>query len=167
MILRWAKENVSLIFMFITLSSAYLLPTSLELQGNKKRQPIKLSYDRSGTGYFYTSACEKQIKSWNGWGSGLGGTILVKAKGDPAITEWTVVIHLNKEITSLTSYDADAEELDSRTYKLSPKNWNKEVKENAERTVNVQIKWPQGEAEPKLKYVEEERLLYSYLNCLD
>ena len=167
MILRWAKENVSLILVFITLSSAYLLPTSLELQGNKKRQPIKLSYDRSGTGYFYSTACEKQVKSWNGWGSGLGGTILVKKKGDEALTDWTVVIHLNKPVTSLTSYNAKVKEIDSRTFKLGPKDWNKAVAENAERVVNVQIKWPQGEAEPKLKYVEEERLLYSYLNFLD
>merc|ERR1712241_55067 len=43
------------------------------------------------------------------------------------------------------------EKLDPRTYKLSPKSWNAEVKEAAERTVSVQIKWPQGEAEPKIR----------------
>ena len=166
MILRWAKENVSLIFMFITLSSAYLLPTSLELQGNKKRQPIKLTYDRSGTGYFYSSACEERIQRWTGWDGGLGGTILVKKKGDGAITEWTVVMHLNKPVTSLTSYDADSIKLDNRTYKLSPKQWNKEVKENAERTVSVQIKWPQGEAEPKIKYVEKTKFAIFLIKLL-
>ena len=152
MLLKWAKENVSLILLFITLSSAYLLPTSVELQGNKKRQPIKLTYDRSGTGYFYTALCEERIQRWSGWSGGLGGTILVKPKGEGAISSWTVVINLDKDVTKLTSYDADAEKLDPRTYKLSAKSWNAEVKENQERTVNVQINWPQGEAEPKIRY---------------
>jgi len=151
MLLKWAKENVSLILLFITLSSAYLLPTSVELQGNKKRQPIKLTYDRSGTGYFYTALCEERIQRWSGWSGGLGGTILVKPKGEGAISSWTVVINLDKDVTKLTSYDADAEKLDPRTYKLSAKSWNAEVNENQERTVNVQINWPQGEAEPKIR----------------
>merc|ERR1711997_149582 len=127
MLLKWAKENLSLILLFITLSSAYLLPTSVELQGNKKRQPVKIQYDRVGTGYFYSSLCEERIQRWNGWSGGLGGSILVKKKGAGAISSWTVVINL----------DADAEKLDPRTYKLSAKAWNAEVKENAERTVNV------------------------------
>ena len=153
MLLKWAKENLSLILLLITLSSAYLLPTSVELQGNKKRQPVKIQYDRVGTGYFYSSLCEERIQRWNGWSGGLGGSILVKKKGAGAISSWTVVINLDKDVTSLTSYDADAEKLDPRTYKLSAKAWNAEVKENAERTVNVQIKWPQGEAEPKIRYL--------------
>ena len=152
MLLKWAKENVALIFMFIALSTAYLLPTSLELQGNKRRQPVKIQYDRSGTGYFYSSLCEERVRSWNGWNGGLGGSILVKKKGVTALKTWTVVINLDKDVTSLSSYDAEAEKLDPRTYKLSPKSWNAEVKEAAERTVSVQIKWPQGEAEPKIRY---------------
>jgi hypothetical protein len=151
--LKWAKENVCLILLMVSLSSTSVFPTSQELQGNKNRAPYKIQIERSGTGYFYSSGCEERIKSWSGWDGGLNGRILVKTAGDTALSTWTVVIQLNKKVTRLKAYDSNTEKLDDRTYKISPLSWNAKVNEQAGKMVNLQVWWNQGEAEPKIRYV--------------
>jgi hypothetical protein len=158
MLLKWAKEFVFLLVLLVALCSSSFLPTSLERQGNKKREPPKIQIDRSGTGYFYSSGCEQRVKNWSGWSGGLNGKILVKEAGDPALPAWSVVIQLDKSVDKLQAYDTKTEKLDDRTYKISPLSWNAEIKEEAEKTVNLQVWWPQGEAEPKIRslYVNGE-----------
>lgn len=159
MFLRWAKESVGLIFLLASFSFASIYQTSVQLQGNKRRVPTKIQIDRSGTGYFYSSGCEQRIKSWSGWSGGLSGRIQIKNAGDPALLTWTVVIQLDKSVNKLQSYDSKTEKLDDRTYKLSPANkWSAEVKEQAEKAVNLQVWWNAGEAEPKIRslYVNGE-----------
>ena len=154
MLLKWAKENVLVLLLMISLSSTSVFPTSQELQGNKNRAPHKIQIDRSGTGYFYSSGCEERIKSWSGWDGGLNGRILVKKAGDSGLSTWTVVIQLDKKVKRLQVYDTNTEKLDDRTYKISPLAWNAKVNEQAEKTVNLQVWWNQGEAEPKIRYVQ-------------
>ena len=154
MLLKWAKEYVCLLVLLVALSSSSYSPTSLESQGNKKRTPPKIQIDRSGTGYFYSSGCEKRIKNWSGWSGGLNGKILVKEAGDPELSTWTVVIQLDKSVDKLQAYDSKTDKLDDRTYKISPLSWNAEIKKDATKTVNLQVWWPQGEAEPKIRHAK-------------
>ena len=153
MLLKRAKEFLCLLILLVALCSSTFLPTSLESQGNKKREPPKIQIDRSGTGYFYSSGCEQRVKNWSGWSGGLNGKILVKDAGDPALKTWTVVIQLDKSVKKLQSYDSKTEKVDDRTYKISPLSWNAEIKQEAVKTVSLQVWWPQGEAEPKIRHV--------------
>ena len=161
MFLGLAKESFALIILLIYITSASVVPTAVEVQGNKRRVPYKIQIDRSGTGYFYSSGCEERIKSWKGWNGGLNGKILVKKAGDPALQAWSVVIQLDTEVDKLQAYDSKTDKLDDRTYKISPLSWNSEIKEQAEKNVNVQVWWKAGEAEPRIRYFMY-RLLLSY-----
>ena len=134
----------------VSLSTTSRLPTSQQVQGNKRRIPYKIQIERSGSG-FYSAGCEERIESWSGWDGGLNGRILIKNAGDPAIPTWTVVIQLDKNVDKLQSYDGNTEKLDDRTYKISPLKWNAEANEAAKRIVNVQVTWKQGEVEPKIR----------------
>ena len=152
MILNWAKENICLVLLIASLSSASIFPTSQQRQGNKRRVPYKIQIERSDTGYFYSSGCEERILSWSGWSGGLNGKILVKKAGDPGLPTWSIVVQLDKSVKDFKAYDTKTEKLDDRTYKISPLDWNAKVKEAATKTVNLQVWWNQGEAEPKIRY---------------
>ena len=54
------------------------------------------------------------------------------------------------------------DKLDDRTYKISPLSWNSEIKEQAEKNVNVQVWWKAGEAEPRIRYFTYRILLRDF-----
>ena len=92
----------------------------------------------------------------------MNGKILVKKAGDSDLKGWSVVIQLDKEVDKLQAYDAKTDKLDDRTYKIIPLSWNSEIKEQAEKNVNVQVWWKAGEAEPRIRYFTYRLLLSDF-----
>lgn len=127
----------------------HILPLETFYQGNKPRQPYKGPVDRSGSGLF--QACEERIRSWNTWSGGLTGTVQIKALGAPAMTTWSAILQMDRDVKDFRSYDSQVQELNKRTFILTPLSWNGEVAEAAERMVNVQLAWDQGGAEPRIQ----------------
>ena len=100
----------------------------------------------------YSDGCDKRVQSWSGWRGGLGGKIVVKRRIDPAMSTWSLVIGLDKEVKRVWSEDMNTDKMNNRTFKIRPAySWNSEVGEDEEKVVNVHVRWDKKDTSPKIK----------------
>jgi len=124
------------------------LPVSPIFQGHKSRLPLRYTMERS----YSNGECDQLIVKWSSWSgsSGLDGKVRIKAKGDPAISGWTVTLNFDRDVKSCHVYDAIVSNSSSRNFVASAKSWNRDVAEDAEKVLDVQVTWDSGTQEPKL-----------------
>lgn len=119
------------------------------LQGSSNHQLIckgQLELVRRDRGQY--EACQRRLRNWTVWEGGLTGTVVIKDAGDPPLTSWSVILQVDRDVDDFRSYDSQVQQLNRRTFIMTPFTWNAEVAEVAEGSVSIQMAWAQGGPEP-------------------
>ena len=76
--------------------------------------------DKSGQGYY--GECDDHIVKWSkSWDSGLEAKILVKAKGEPEVDGWSVIVEFDKPVSKCIDYNAEMTKLSDTKFEARNK----------------------------------------------
>merc|ERR1712079_399788 len=125
-------------------ASAFL-PIDESDQGNKARIAYSLAKEVKDLG-----ACSERVHSWQTWNGGMNGRLIVHLKEEHTMETWSAFLVLDTDVTDFNSYDGEVNTKTGKSFKITPKGWNAEVKEGQRRMIGFTFKWPQDTKTPKL-----------------
>jgi len=138
---------VPLLLLLPILASSNYIPVPSIYQGHKARIPIKYTERSDNNG-----ECSDLIVQWRSWSwsNGLDGKVRIKAKGAPAVNGWTVTLRFDRDVETCKVYDTVMTNSSSRDFAATAKDWNKEIAQDQEKILDLQVTWASGTQEPRL-----------------
>ena len=80
----------------------------------------------------------------------MNGRLIVHLKEEHTMETWSAFLVLDTDVTDFNSYDGEVNTKTGKSFKITPKGWNAEVKEGQRRMIGFTFKWPQDTKTPKL-----------------
>ena len=80
----------------------------------------------------------------------MNGRLIVHLKDEHTMETWSAFLVLDTDVTDFNSYDGEVNTKTGKSFKITPKAWNAEIKEGQRRMIGFTFKWPQDTNTPKL-----------------